>query len=134
MGWDVDKAGLGVVFDRSIPELVRETIGEAIATALVASDLRRDDIGHYWRHPGGAKVVAALETALGLASGSLIEERGSSATSAISPPPDGSLREPLVVCGPFRLLHHPNCLLVAAEIVAAPMVLGLPRVAALASC
>jgi methyltransferase len=39
-------------------------------------------------------------------------------------------REPLVASGPFRFLRHPNYALVAAEIVAASMVLGLWRVAA----
>ncbi len=37
--------------------------------------------------------------------------------------------EPLVVRGPFRFLKHPNYILVVAEIVVAPMVLGLVWVA-----
>ncbi len=41
------------------------------------------------------------------------------------------LREPLVARGPFRYLKHPNYMLVAAEIIAAPMVLGLVWVAAI---
>ena len=41
------------------------------------------------------------------------------------------LREPLVARGPFRYLRHPNYVLVAAEIIVAPMVLGLVWVAAL---
>ncbi len=39
------------------------------------------------------------------------------------------LDAPLVVRGPFRYLSHPNYMLVVAEIVAAPMVLGLVWVA-----
>ena len=39
-------------------------------------------------------------------------------------------REPPVTGGPFRLLAHPNYAVVAAEMVVAPMVLGLPWVAA----
>lgn len=39
------------------------------------------------------------------------------------------LPEPLVTRGPFRVMRHPNYALVAAEIVVAPMVLGLPWVA-----
>lgn len=38
---------------------------------------------------------------------------------------------PLVVTGPFRYLRHPNYTLVVAEIIVAPMVLGLWWVAAL---
>ncbi len=40
------------------------------------------------------------------------------------------LPEPLVVAGPFRYLKHPNYTLVVAEIIVAPMVLGLVWVAA----
>lgn len=35
------------------------------------------------------------------------------------------LPEPLVVAGPFKFFRHPNYMLVVAEIIVAPMVLGL---------
>ncbi|MCA0998607.1 isoprenylcysteine carboxyl methyltransferase family protein [Alloyangia pacifica] len=41
------------------------------------------------------------------------------------------IEEPLVERGPFRYVSHPNYMLVVAEIIAAPMVLGLSWVAAL---
>ncbi len=41
------------------------------------------------------------------------------------------LEEPLVTRGPFKLIRHPNYVLVIAEIIVAPMVLGLWWVAAL---
>ena len=41
------------------------------------------------------------------------------------------LPEPLVARGPFRFMRHPNYALVVAEIIVAPMVLGLVWVAAL---
>ena len=37
--------------------------------------------------------------------------------------------EPLVRRGPYRLLSHPNYLLVAAELIAVPMALGQPLIA-----
>lgn len=40
------------------------------------------------------------------------------------------LDAPLVVRGPFRFVSHPNYILVVAEIIVAPMVLGLVWVAA----
>lgn len=40
------------------------------------------------------------------------------------------LDEPLVVKGPFKYFAHPNYMLVVAEIIVAPMVLGLGWVAA----
>lgn len=39
------------------------------------------------------------------------------------------LPEPLVVAGPFKYFRHPNYMLVVAEIIVAPMVLGLTWVA-----
>ena len=39
------------------------------------------------------------------------------------------LEEPLVVRGPFKFFSHPNYMLVVAEIIVAPMVLGLTWVA-----
>lgn len=39
------------------------------------------------------------------------------------------LEEPLVVSGPFKYVSHPNYMLVVAEIIVAPMVLGLVWVA-----
>lgn len=41
------------------------------------------------------------------------------------------LEEPLVTRGPFNFIRHPNYTLVVAEIIVAPMVLGLWWVAAL---
>ena len=41
------------------------------------------------------------------------------------------LDKPLVARGPFRFVRHPNYMVVAAEIVVASMVLGLPWVAAI---
>lgn len=41
------------------------------------------------------------------------------------------LEEPLVERGPFKYLSHPNYMLVVAEIIVAPMVLGLVWVAVL---
>lgn len=43
------------------------------------------------------------------------------------------LEEPLVVRGPFKCFSHPNYMLVVAEIIVAPMVLGLVWVAVIFS-
>ncbi|WP_299362480.1 type III polyketide synthase [uncultured Paracoccus sp.] len=73
MGWDVDDIGLGVIFDRSIPAFATERLGAAF-------DGMRDDLGpvpvtRMVCHPGGAKVVTAIETALALPAGALDVER-----------------------------------------------------------
>ena len=75
MGWDVDDTGLGVIFDRSIPEFVTENFAAATAEALSAAGLRAEDVDRFVCHPGGAKVVDAIEGALHLEQGSLQAER-----------------------------------------------------------
>ena len=75
MGWDVDETGFGVVFDRSIPSFVTQEFAEATQGALQAAKLRHDQIDRYVCHPGGAKVVDAIEGALHLDQGSLDVER-----------------------------------------------------------
>lgn len=75
MGWDVDESGFGVVFDRSIPAFVREEFAQASANALRASGLSAAQIDRYVCHPGGAKVVQAIEGTLHLPKGSLDAER-----------------------------------------------------------
>ena len=75
MGWDVDNEGLGVVFDRSIPDFARAEFRPAADAALAEAGLRLAEVDRFVCHPGGAKVVEALETSLELAPGSLDHER-----------------------------------------------------------
>ena len=75
MGWDVDETGFGVVFDRSIPAFVSKEFAAATDGALKAASLSHEQIDRYVCHPGGAKVVDAIEGALHLEQGSLDAER-----------------------------------------------------------
>lgn len=75
MGWRMEPDGLGVVLNRAIPAFARRHMREAMTTMLEREGLRIDDIDRFICHPGGAKVVDALETALSLGQGSLDHER-----------------------------------------------------------
>lgn len=75
MGWSVDAEGLGVIFDRSIPPFAEEHFGPAARSMLARSGLSLAEIDRYVCHPGGAKVVTALERALSLPQGLLSDER-----------------------------------------------------------
>jgi alkylresorcinol/alkylpyrone synthase len=75
MGWQVDPVGFGVIFDQSIPTFARERLGAAIDAILDDQRLQRRDIGRFICHPGGRKVVEAIEEALGLEPRSLDHER-----------------------------------------------------------
>jgi len=75
MGWSVDPEGFGVIFQRTIPDFVREHMGSAVAEIVAKMEFSPADIGRFICHPGGAKVIAALERALSLEQGTLDHER-----------------------------------------------------------
>jgi alkylresorcinol/alkylpyrone synthase len=75
MGWSVDTEGLGVIFDRSIPPFAKANMLSAVETMLAKSGLGLSDIDRFVCHPGGEKVVEALETAFSLGQGTLDHER-----------------------------------------------------------
>jgi alkylresorcinol/alkylpyrone synthase len=67
--------GFGVIFQRTIPDFVRENMRPAITEILSRMELSTHDIDRFVCHPGGAKVIAALERALSLDQGTLDHER-----------------------------------------------------------
>ena len=75
MGWDVASDGLKVIFSRNIPTLVRNDFAPVIDNFLAGQGLTRGDVDAYVCHPGGAKVIDALEEALGLPDRSLVHAR-----------------------------------------------------------
>lgn len=75
MGWSVDPQGFGVIFDRSIPHFAEAQMAPAVSGILARNGLQSSDIDRYACHPGGIKVVEALERAFSLDQGSLDIER-----------------------------------------------------------
>jgi alkylresorcinol/alkylpyrone synthase len=75
MGWDVEDPGLAVVFDRAIPPFVEAELAAAVDEMCASLDVSRGDIDRFCCHPGGVKVIGAIETALELNQGELNLER-----------------------------------------------------------
>ncbi|MEZ5933752.1 MAG: 3-oxoacyl-[acyl-carrier-protein] synthase III C-terminal domain-containing protein [Alphaproteobacteria bacterium] len=75
MGWTVDPEGLGVIFDREIPPFAERHFGPAVEGMLARMGLAKADVGRFCCHPGGSKVIQALETTLDLERRSLDHER-----------------------------------------------------------
>jgi alkylresorcinol/alkylpyrone synthase len=75
MGWSVDPEGFGVIFQRTIPDFVRDHMGTAVAEILSRMQLSAGEIDRFICHPGGTKVIASLERALSLDQGTLGHER-----------------------------------------------------------
>ncbi|HUA52381.1 MAG TPA: 3-oxoacyl-[acyl-carrier-protein] synthase III C-terminal domain-containing protein [Candidatus Sulfotelmatobacter sp.] len=75
MGWEVMHNGLGVLFSRDIPSLVRDQLAGALDAFLERHALNRHALDGFIVHPGGAKVLAALEDAFALPAGGLDDAR-----------------------------------------------------------
>ncbi len=76
MGWSVEDDGLGVVFSRDIPALTRSELPVVMHEFLASHGLTLADIDEFVCHPGGAKVLDALEVAFDQAPGGLDVSRG----------------------------------------------------------
>jgi alkylresorcinol/alkylpyrone synthase len=75
MGWSIDAEGFGVIFDRAIPPFAEAHMAPVIEAILARNGLRLSDIDRLAFHPGGKKVVTALERAFALDQGTLNHER-----------------------------------------------------------
>ena len=75
MGWDVEEDGLRALFSRDIPTLIHQQLREVTTEFLARQGKRLADIDHFVCHPGGAKVVTALEEAFDLQEGTLMDAR-----------------------------------------------------------
>lgn len=75
MGWRVDDQGLGAIFARSIPDLVTNDLRPAAEGFLSKHNLDVTDLENFTFHPGGTKVLQALETVFEMPDGTLANER-----------------------------------------------------------
>ena len=75
MGWEVEDPGLAVVFDRAIPPFIEANLAPAVDSMLAGLGRSRDDIDRFCCHPGGVKVIDAIESSLDLPQGELNIER-----------------------------------------------------------
>lgn len=75
MGWGVEDDGLRVIFSRDIPAIVREGLRAVLDRFLAKHRVAFADIDHFLCHPGGAKVLDALEDVLELGRGRLVHSR-----------------------------------------------------------
>jgi alkylresorcinol/alkylpyrone synthase len=64
MGWDVVDSGFKVVLSADVPRLVREHLRADLDGFLAEQGLSRRDLRHFACHPGGPKVLEAIEEAL----------------------------------------------------------------------
>jgi alkylresorcinol/alkylpyrone synthase len=66
MGWDVTGTGLKIVLNADVPELVHRYVGDDVRGFLTAHALSIGDVAAWVCHPGGPKVIQAIQSVLGL--------------------------------------------------------------------
>jgi alkylresorcinol/alkylpyrone synthase len=77
MGWDVGAEGLRIVLSASVPEVARTALPPVVEAFLADHGLAVSDIDIWVAHPGGPKVIDAMEEGLGLERGTLAASRES---------------------------------------------------------
>ncbi len=71
MGWDVGSSGFRIVLSPDVPKMVEGHLRADVDAFLAERDLTRADIASWVCHPGGPKVLTAMEQALELAPAAL---------------------------------------------------------------
>lgn len=66
MGWDVMDSGLKIVLSGDVPQLAETHLRPQVEAFLGEHGLSIQDIKHWVAHPGGPKVIRAIENGLGL--------------------------------------------------------------------
>ncbi|HEX2251673.1 MAG TPA: 3-oxoacyl-[acyl-carrier-protein] synthase III C-terminal domain-containing protein [Thermoanaerobaculia bacterium] len=71
MGWDISQRGFQIVLSAEVPEVARRHLGPDVDRFLADHGLTRADVGSWVCHPGGPKVLEAMQEALELPDGAL---------------------------------------------------------------
>jgi alkylresorcinol/alkylpyrone synthase len=66
MGWDITDNGLEVIFSKSIPSLVKTLWKEHVSNFMQYFQINVQQIESFIAHPGGKKVLEAMEHALSI--------------------------------------------------------------------
>ncbi|MGI4873985.1 MAG: type III polyketide synthase [Janthinobacterium lividum] len=66
MAWHIGDSGFEMTLSGYVPGLIEGGIGQLLAGLLHELPVRREDIRHFALHPGGRKILEAIEKALGL--------------------------------------------------------------------
>ena len=71
MGWEISEKGFAIVLSEKLPALIRSRLAGDVDTFLAGHGLKRGDLGNWVIHPGGPRVIEAVEEALDLHNGEL---------------------------------------------------------------
>lgn len=77
MGWEVGGEGFELVLSGDLPQVIETELGSDVAAFLDGRGLGRSDVERWVCHPGGPKVLDAIEDALDFDDGELAGARNS---------------------------------------------------------
>ncbi|MFA5708041.1 type III polyketide synthase [Mycolicibacterium sp.] len=77
MGWRIGASGFKIVLSADVPAVAHKYLGEDVSLFLAEFGLTPEDVGTWVCHPGGPKVIEAVEQVLNLASTALDRTRKS---------------------------------------------------------
>ena len=89
MGWRISESGFGIVLSAEVPHLVQTHLRKNVDDFLSGQKLRLEDIEEWICHPGGPKVLGAVQTALDLKEDDLeiswrsLEEMGNLSSASV---------------------------------------------------
>jgi alkylresorcinol/alkylpyrone synthase len=66
MGWSIRESGFKLLLNKNVSSIVKENIPRNVNDLLKESEINMDDIKFSISHPGGPKVLIAMEEALNL--------------------------------------------------------------------
>jgi alkylresorcinol/alkylpyrone synthase len=66
MGWDVGGSGFRLVLSPDLPDLIERYFADDVTSFLAEHGLTVDDIGSWVSHPGGPRVLEAINAVIGL--------------------------------------------------------------------
>jgi len=71
MAWELSSSGFLMTLSGYVPDLIREDIAPLVDRAVSKAGLQRKDITHWCVHPGGKRILEAVERSLELKDGEL---------------------------------------------------------------
>ncbi|HET9082138.1 MAG TPA: 3-oxoacyl-[acyl-carrier-protein] synthase III C-terminal domain-containing protein [Trebonia sp.] len=77
LGWQLGGGGFRIVLTTELPDVVEHGIAESVTEFLAEHDLTIDDIASWICHPGGPKVIDAVQRALKLPDSAVAASRRS---------------------------------------------------------
>jgi alkylresorcinol/alkylpyrone synthase len=66
MGWQISEEGFRIVLSADVPKVVQQHLREDVDSFLADHGLSREDVSIWVSHPGGPKVLEAMQAALDL--------------------------------------------------------------------